>query len=537
MLFVFVEMPPHLPLVTGSGKVRIAMVGSAWFGHLSGGARFELVPGDLVVLDGFAVNSWQRVVVVGGPAWVPVVCLGEEAVVDGNDNGHLRLAACPGDGSGVSPEADAELRVLSLSRTFLESVYGEDSRLLRDVGKVVLLGGVRCGVQQGFVVQGEGWLHLDFIEMEYGNGDSHSQFDRSSSGARLCKLRSEFDGAPHAVDGYTYCPPVAAGCPVVAWGPSCRDWQWVLVVKCSMFCFSWMLDDGGPGMAMHQGRLSCGGSDAGDVHGGGSVAQSTVEEGRFSADGFAATRVCEWPNESDLWLAGLCDLEESGDGEAFLRSVKLAVDCRASQQASRPWRLSKDADWRQFHVRNWRYVGVEEPVGEASAADIVDWVERELLAPVKRVLDSGGRVLLYCDVGVHRSVTAACIVMWKSDRCDWRLAWRRLLARRRWAKGIDDHVQLMNFLMDPQVLPESMDAKYPYGETLQGWLANSWNSVGVTFVKSWIEDLSCWVSCMLHRSEMQTPMLDVQKGSKVVFVLQRGKLGFRPLATQCRAFT
>ena len=81
MQFVFVDMALDVPLVSSSPRLRIAMVGSAWFGQLCGGLRFDLVPGDLVVLDGSVVNSWQRVVAFGagedvGHARDLVVCLG-----------------------------------------------------------------------------------------------------------------------------------------------------------------------------------------------------------------------------------------------------------------------------------------------------------------------------------------------------------------------------------------------------------------------------------------------------------------------------
>ena len=76
---------------------------------------------------------------------------------------------------------------------------------------------------------------------------------------------------------------------------------------------------------------------------------------------------------------------------------------------------------------------------------------------------------------------------------------------------------------------------YPFGDTLRGWLARSWDEFGFTILSTWLESRRRWVEVFLYRDAMLTPYWEVAEGSPVVFVLQRGSVGCRPVATECRA--
>ena len=84
------------------------------------------------------------------------------------------------------------------------------------------------------------------------------------------------------------------------------------------------------------------------------------------------------------------------------------------QQAWRPEWSSIHAECWPFRIGNWGYAGAGEPVGWVSAVDVVEWVARGLLLPVRYVLDSGGWVYLYCNLGVYRFATSTCIVIQES---------------------------------------------------------------------------------------------------------------------------
>ena len=81
------------------------------------------------------------------------------------------------------------------------------------------------------------------------------------------------------------------------------------------------------------------------------------------------------------------------------------------QQAWRPEWSSIHAEWWPFRIGNGKYAGGEEPAGWVSAVDVVEWVARWLLLPVRYVLDSGGWVYPYCNLGVYGFAASTCIVM------------------------------------------------------------------------------------------------------------------------------
>ena len=117
------------------------------------------------------------------------------------------------------------------------------------------------------------------------------------------------------------------------------------------------------------------------------------------------------------------------------------------QPAWRPEWSFIHAECGPFRFVNWGYAGAGEPVGWVSAVDVVEWVAWWLLLPVRYVLDSGGWVYLYCNLGVYGFATPTCIVMQEffprgvGLRGGWLLEWRGR------ASGIDEHEEIMKFCM------------------------------------------------------------------------------------------
>ena len=64
------------------------------------------------------------------------------------------------------------------------------------------------------------------------------------------------------------------------------------------------------------------------------------------------------------------------------------------------------------------------------------------------------------------SVTTACSVMRELAQSVWRAVWERFREHRRQFTVVDHHELLMDLLVDSRVVPDLVQATYPYGETL-----------------------------------------------------------------------